>query len=80
MLFLFKCVCCRNVYRFRFGNFRVKDPPGSCRSNTNRDGEMIAKFEQDGHVNNNRISKELNMGHQTVSDHLRKAEMGCRTN
>lgn len=59
--------------RFRSGNFDVKDAPRSGRPSTKKADKIIAKVKQDRHVSSHDIAKELNIHHQTVLNHLKKA-------
>ena len=53
--------------RFRSGNFDVNDETCSGRP-------ITEKIEQNWHVSNHDIAYELNIHHQTVLNHLQKAE------
>lgn len=59
--------------RFRSGNFDIKDAPRPGRPITQKVDEIVAKVEQDRHISSHEVAKELNITHQTVINHLKKA-------
>jgi len=60
--------------RFQSGNFYVKDVSLSGRPITGKIDEIMEKIEQDRHINNHDIGKELNIDHKTVLNHLEKLD------
>ena len=59
--------------RFRSGNFDVKDAPRSGRPIVEKVDEIMEKIDQDRHISCHDIAKALNIHHQTVLNHLKKA-------
>ncbi|XP_049307894.1 histone-lysine N-methyltransferase SETMAR-like isoform X2 [Bactrocera dorsalis] len=59
--------------RFRSGNFVVRDAPRSGRPIVEKVDEIMEKIELDRHISSHDIAKELNIHHQTVLNHLKKA-------
>ena len=59
--------------RFRSGNFDVKNEPRFGWPITEKSDEIIEKIEQDQHISSHDIAYELNIHHQTVSNHLQRA-------
>jgi len=67
--------------RFQTGNFYVKVAPRSDRLITGKI-EIMEKIEQNRYISSHDISKELNINHKTVLNHLEKAgykklDIGC---
>jgi len=58
--------------RFQSENFDVKDASRSDRPITGKVDEIMEKVEQDRHISNRDIGKELNIDHKTVLNYLEK--------
>jgi len=58
---------------FQSRNFDVKDARCSDRPITGKVDEIMEKVEQDRHISSHDISKELNINHKIVLNHLEKA-------
>jgi len=58
--------------RFQSGNFDVKNAPCFGRPIIEKIDEIIEKIEQNRHISSHDISKELNIDHKTVLNHLEK--------
>jgi len=57
--------------RFQSGNFDAKDAPRSGRPITRKIDEILKTIEQDWHISNHNISKQLNID-KTILNHLEK--------
>jgi len=58
---------------FQSGNFDVKAASHSGRLITGKVDEIMEKVEQNRHISSHDISKELNIDHKTILNHLEKA-------
>ena len=64
---------CQNWFaHFYSGNFDVKDEPCYVRPIVERVDEILKKIEVDRHIKSCDIATELNIDHETVSNHLHK--------